>query len=364
MIIDYITLGTLGTYGCFVLGAWYSLKHKKIFVSKPSDYHLPENGLALVVCCKNEENNLPLLYQSIKNQTLKPSEIVFANDHSSDNTETLLRSFAAENPNIKIVNVQGHGKKQALREAIEATDAEFIACTDADCQLPNTHIAELASFYNAEHPDLLIGNVALYPTQSLFQKLQAIEFGSLVASGVAAACAGSPFLCNGANLAFTKKAWNEAKNDLQDSQRSGDDIFLLQYLKMQHKRIMYIKSESTVKTSPVNTMKEFFNQRKRWGSKTTAYTDRFSVFMAILVFAVSVLMVGQFIFGFFRPSHFWMAILCWLLKFIFDAPLLFSFFKFTRQNHLNRFVPVAALFYPFYILIAATGAIFGSYKWK
>ena len=55
-----------------------------------------------------------------------------------------------------------------------------------------------------------------------------IEFASLIAIGASSLCSGFPNMCNGANLAFTKDAFNQV-NGYQGYENvvSGDDEFLL-----------------------------------------------------------------------------------------------------------------------------------------
>ncbi len=364
MIIKFISIGVLAVYAYFVLTAWSRWCHTPVFQPATKDMEHGEK-VAVVVCCRNEEENIPLLYQSICNQTYSATEIVIANDHSTDATPEIIHRIANGDSRVKGFSTQGFGKKNALREAIEKVEAQLIVCTDADCTLPASHLANIVAFYQQYHPDMILGGVKLSPTKSLFQKLQAVEFSSLIASGAAAAFANCPFLCNGANLAFTKESWNKAKNHLQETQRSGDDIFMLQYLKEQHATIMYLKSKDMVATKPVESLHGFFNQRKRWGSKTTAYTDEFSIFVACLVFLLSLLMVVMVVLAIFNPNKFLVfALAMFATKLAADFPLLKNFLSTTRQGHLVPLIPLTALLYPFYIVVAALGAIFGSFKWK
>lgn len=362
MIIKYISIGLLALYAYFVLTAWSRWRRTPVYQGTPS---IDKSKIAVVVCCRDEEENIRNLYDSICQQTLKPAEIIIANDHSTDTTPEIIQELAEKDSRVIAFSTQGFGKKNALREAVDKSSAELIVCTDADCTLPYSHLSDIAAFYEEHHADMILGGVKLAPATTLFQKLQAIEFSSLIASGAAAAFADTPFLCNGANLAFTKESWNKAKNHLQETLKSGDDIFMLQYLKQQHAKIMYMKSENLVTTRPMENVSAFFNQRKRWGSKTTAYSDRFSIFVALLVFLLSLLMVVAVALSFFSVEKFlWFAIAMFVVKLAADFPLLKNFLSTTGQRHLVGLIPLVALLYPFYIVVAALGAIFGSFKWK
>ncbi|MDO4190189.1 MAG: glycosyltransferase [Bacteroidales bacterium] len=368
MIFKYTSLAILAIYAFFVLTAWrkwINTPFFKLHKENNNENECNNTKTALVVCCRNEEEHLPLLYQSITQQTIQPDEIIFANDHSNDNTFDTITKLSENNQKMIVFNTIGEGKKNALREAIGKTTAELIICTDADCQLPNQHIENVVQHFQQHQPDLLLGGVMLSPTNTLFKKIQAIEFGSLIAAGAAAAFAKQPFLCNGANIAFKRSEWMNAKEHLNDKLKSGDDIFLLQYMKAQEKKIMFLKTADLVTTAPVENVSSFFNQRKRWASKTTAYTDKFSIFVACLVFLLSLMMVVACILSVFAFKQFaTFTLFLFAMKFFVDSPLLNSFFNDTKQTELIRHIPLAALLYPFYIVLAACGALFGSFKWK
>lgn len=65
----------------------------------------------VVTPCKNEEKNLPMLANSIINNTVKPSLWVILNDGSTDNTYIILESLEKEYSWIKILN-----KKESVRD--------------------------------------------------------------------------------------------------------------------------------------------------------------------------------------------------------------------------------------------------------
>jgi len=57
-------------------------------------------GYILVTTIKNEEENLPKLFQSIENQTLLPNLWFIINDGSTDNSEILINNFKSKYPDI------------------------------------------------------------------------------------------------------------------------------------------------------------------------------------------------------------------------------------------------------------------------
>ena len=75
---------------------------------------------------------------------------------------------------------------------------------------------------------MLLAPVVFSRTKSVFGQLQELEFMSLIAASAGAASVGLPIMCNGANLAYRKNAFEEINGYGADQKfASGDDMFLL-----------------------------------------------------------------------------------------------------------------------------------------
>ncbi|ERH71306.1 glycosyltransferase family 2 protein [Serratia marcescens] len=96
--------------------------------------------ISLVVPVFNEEEAIPLFYQSVRQ--FKPFEhidveIVFVNDGSSDRTEEILSSLSNDDQNVKSINFsRNFGKEPALLAGLEAATGDAIIPIDVDLQDP------------------------------------------------------------------------------------------------------------------------------------------------------------------------------------------------------------------------------------
>ncbi len=96
--------------------------------------------ISLVVPVFNEEEAIPLFYQSVRK--FKPFElidveIVFVNDGSSDTTEKIISSLAINDAKVKAVNfTRNFGKEPALFAGLEAATGDAIIPIDVDLQDP------------------------------------------------------------------------------------------------------------------------------------------------------------------------------------------------------------------------------------
>jgi cellulose synthase/poly-beta-1,6-N-acetylglucosamine synthase-like glycosyltransferase len=340
-----------------------------IFWLKTKNFQPKESSksvsLSLVVCCRNEEENLPFLLPSIETQIADIKQIIFINDNSTDKTLEILEQFSQKSPKIIVCSAEGEGKKNALRKAIQLSDNEYVFCTDADCILPKNYFSLLKNFLANNQPDLMIGGVRLKCLNGGKNAFQALEFASLQASAAGAALAGMPIMCNGANLAFRREMGQNAQNHLVDDEISGDDVFLLHFVKKINGKIFYLKTpNSFVQTLPAKSFGEFCSQRKRWASKSRSYTDWQTILTALAVFFVNLEIILLAILSIFIPFIRLIFFAVFFVKLLIDSILLMPFLKFSKQIKLIPLIPILAVIYPFYVVFTAIFGIFGNFSWK
>lgn len=111
----------------------------------------------IIIPAHNEAQFIGLTLKSLANQTLLPKQVVVVNDHSTDNTQALVESFADKHSWVKLVNIsssEAHlpGAKivQAFYAGFETVDDNYdVVCKyDADLIFPNNYLETLASHFN------------------------------------------------------------------------------------------------------------------------------------------------------------------------------------------------------------------------
>ena len=236
--------------------------------------------VSIIIPARNEEENILYCLNDIKNQDYPSDliEIVVVDDHSTDQTSGKVLDFASSNPfmNLRLIPASVSGKDQAFKKhsiisGIEATSGELIITTDADTRSKPGWISSLVNFYVQEHPEMIIGPVAFYEADSVFKKLQVIEFSGLMAATAGSCKMGFPLMCNGANLAFKRQAWLETK-DLSDDLKypSGDDLFLMMKIRKKYGygSVKYLFSkEAIISTAPKKSFNEFYPSTVTMGLK-------------------------------------------------------------------------------------------------
>lgn len=345
----------------------FNVGWKKTDDFEPADSQIDiQTSVSVVVCCKNEELTLPSLLDALTKQSFQNFQLVLVNDHSTDATLKVMQQYENQFVNIKLIDAEGYGKKNGLKEGILSADGKLILTTDADC-LPNREWVETMRLFHAQtQSDLLIGPVMMEESNVLFKQVQQLEFMALVASGGGAAGANRPVLCNGANLGFTKQAWLESKDDLHTDEPSGDDIFLLLSIKKRGGVIRFVKSKyAMVVTRASETIDEFIHQRIRWGSKSPSIKDKQLLGVTYNIFFICLMQVLTFLGGFFHPSYWFYFAMIFIVKYFGDLLFLNSANRFFQLKQVAYRSLVLSAVYPVYIVgIALVSRFSKKYKWK
>lgn len=345
-----------------------------LFNLKERFHSVNKNNLikvSVLIAARNEEKNIEKLLESLKKQSFPKElfEVIIVNDHSIDNTDEIINDFINKNKelDVKLLKAEKKGKKHAISQALHSAINELIIVTDADCVLNDLWIESIVGFYQEEKCKMILAPVLLSPAENLFEKMQVLEHLSLIGSTAGSASIGFPVMCNGANMAYERKAALEVEKFRKDFDiPSGDDMFLLeQFVKCYgHNNVKFLLSKSAVvKTKTCKTIKDFFRQRRRWVSKTKSYTSWKVIVTALIVLFFNLSIISLLVSAFFVPALWSIYILLTLLKFFIDFPLLKNITNFMNQGSLLKWVLPLEIIYPFYVVFTAlSGTIFTKLK--
>jgi len=92
--------------------------------------------ISIVMPVKNAQPYLIECLDSILNQSYTNWELIAINDHSSDDSFTILQSYSESDPRIRTFQNDGQGIIPALQKAYSKTSGQFITRMDADDIMP------------------------------------------------------------------------------------------------------------------------------------------------------------------------------------------------------------------------------------
>jgi cellulose synthase/poly-beta-1,6-N-acetylglucosamine synthase-like glycosyltransferase len=331
----------------------------------------PKNCFTIIVPFRNEVINLPLLLDSLSklNYPAELFEVLLIDDDSSDGFTIRSLYKTPSKINIRIIQnirVSNSPKKDAIQTAIQFVNTEWIITTDADCIVDKNWLLSLNNYIELHTVSMIAGAVTYDCDNSFLQHFQQLDLASLQGATIGSFGIKKGFMCNGANLAYTKSLFRELNGfDGNDSIASGDDVFLLQKAITQFpKKVHYLKTKNNiVLTKPLDNWKSLFYQRVRWASKTTSYQSDFGKRLGLVVFfgnLVIVLSLCLFLIGLLSFQNLG---LLFLLKFIVDSILINKTSFFLNQRKMSYLI-LSSLLYPFFSVSVALYSFFGEYEWK
>ena len=374
MIYFFILLLFLSAlYATFIVWCWFGWRKLREYIPEEREFR---TRVSVVIPVRNEEKNVEACLLSVIRQQYPVAqvEIIVSDDHSDDGTEEIVQTIIQKFPSHRILflrnDIRMSGtffKKQAITSAIEQASGELIVTTDADCTMSEQWLSAIVSHYEKEHPAMIAGPVCIHNENNAVEKFQALEFAGLIAIGAGAISNGRPVMCNGANLAYTKKVFREVNGFAGlHGTPSGDDTQLMEKIaRNDPQRIHFLKSrEAIVFTPAVSSIHALVQQRKRWASKIPGQMSVITLLVASIAWLLHTGLIIIFFKVFFDPSWLFMTALVLLIKIIPELLLLASILSFfDRRKLIWLFVP-AQLIYPFYIFFVGVLSPFGSYRWK
>jgi biofilm PGA synthesis N-glycosyltransferase PgaC len=357
IIVCYCVLGLYVIVLGFLFLGW------RQSTSQHSQSAANEAFITVIVPVRNEAENIGTLLSDLATQQYKNFEVIVANDHSEDETVAVVNSVASLN--VRVVSNDGFGKKHAITTAIDHAKGTIIVTTDGDCSVQPGWLAAINDGFSNEQTRMLIGGVKIGSKGTFFDKLQQIEFSSLIGSAVSTLSLGFPSMCNGANLAYRRQVFvdvNGYNGNIQIA--SGDDEFLMRKIEEKYKgSIRFLTSkDAVVETRPQPDISSFLHQRLRWASKWRFNSSYKTLALAFFVVMVQICLLYGF--PFVMVSRNLILSILLLIKITMEAMLLTRFCNFLQIRwHWPSFICLQ-LVYPVYVIAVSFLSTAGSYRWK
>ena len=173
-------------------------------------------------------------YQSIVDQTITDWEVIFVNDGSQDDTLSVIRSLAAADKRIKVVN---HGLNMgpacARNAALAIAEGDWIAMLDADDRYSRDRLAVMTSAAEQSDADIALDNLFIVDPISrntIFLAFESDDDGArnLEYSRFLQNIQSNTFFAFGYLKPVIKRSWLMANNiKYLEELRLGEDVMLL-----------------------------------------------------------------------------------------------------------------------------------------
>lgn len=373
-VFTYVAIGLLSVFCGFYL--WLEVRFYRALGTVrvgESDVE-PKPKVSILIAARNESEGIRATLDSVLAQDYPGEwELWVADDRSTDDTPKILSEYAGKYPKLHVLTITDipegvSPKKQAISKMIAACNGEILCLTDADCIVKPSWVSGIVREFE---PGIeLVAGHSYIPTVPGKSKviicMQAIETLIYRVAGTAGLAMHLPLTSTGNNLAYRKSFFNSVNGfDNVIKIQSGDDDLLMQKLASDRPWAMRycIAEETFVTTNGKETLKELWEQRKRWASKTIYYTPKIvavlsMVFLFLLWICITAVL-SAFSFKILIATA-----IAFVLKCVGDLVLILRGLKIFRQEHLIKWcIPVEIIHAPFTVLAVLFG-LFGRFKWK
>ncbi|GAB4093137.1 glycosyltransferase [Flaviaesturariibacter terrae] len=322
--------------------------------------------VSVLVAARNEEQHLPALLAALRGQDCPQAlfEVLLLDDHSEDGTA---RVAAAAGGNLRLLPLPAdrQGKKAAIAFGVSHARGPWIVTTDADC-IPGPHwLTRLLE--GSSDAAFIAAPVRYSPVRSFCDRFQAIDFMTLQGITAASVATGFHSMCNGANLAYRKEAF-EAVGGFAGVDRlaSGDDLLLMHKITKRYPDGVRFRKEpdAIVDTAPAPGWRAFWKQRVRWASKSAHYDDKRIFLALLLVYGFNLHFLLLAVWVFWNPALLWLLGGGLLLKTFVEIRFLLPVARFFGQQRLLRWFALMQPLHIVYTVLVGALSQLGSYEWK
>lgn len=220
---------------------------------------------AVVVVVKDEEKNLPNLFDSLRKQNFSKLKFVLIDDHSTDASLAIMRDVQLVDERFEVHEAGVFtGKKSALHYVIMQRNEDYMLLTDADCVMHNdSWVKHSLMAMQRNKADLGVGSGLLYEGKNWWTRWQARQNLRMHQLFHAAIHWNYPYMAVGRSLVLKTDAFKNVNGMLQHLDLpGGTDDLLLQTFVRNRKTVISIP-EATTWSHPAKTFKGLIAQRNR-----------------------------------------------------------------------------------------------------
>jgi glycosyltransferase involved in cell wall biosynthesis len=331
---------------------------------KRKDENKNHEPLSVIICAKNEHENLKINLPKILSQKYEKFEVIVVNDCSEDDTEMLLGELEQKHRNLRHTTIEPdnkffHGKKLAVTIGIKSAKYNQLVFTDADCYpVSENWLNEISKSY-LDNKQIVLAYGGYEKGKGLLNKIIRFDTLFIGMQYLGFALCGRPYMGIGRNLSYLKQIFFSGTGFSKHYKLlSGDDDLFINENAYKDNTAIVLSKESFTKSKPQIKYRQWAKQKKRHltTGKYYKFEDKFFIgleqssrllfyitFAALLILKADIVLTFS-IFGFRFITQLLIIKLnmnkmgekgFWLLTPLFDILLPIIHFNFIISNKLN-----------------------------
>ncbi len=298
--LGFVLFAFLGMFGIqmlyLIIFNFRLLVHKK---KADKSTFLPP--ISVIICARNEEDNLFKNLPSILDQDYPDFEVIVVNDQSQDDSFHIIRAYQKKYPNLRRIELEKNkhrkfGKKIPLTIGIKGAKNGFIAVTDADCKpVSNQWLKTLASTYTSKK-QIVLGYAPFYTEKGWLNKLIRFDMASIAITYLGFAKTGMAYMGVGRNMAYSKDLFFENDGFKKHYHiPSGDDDLFIRDVGNRKNVGINIDPDTFMYSEAKNSWTSWVNQKKRHFTTAPEYKLINKLFLGIFPLSMYLLWFSFFI---------------------------------------------------------------------
>ena len=319
--------------------------HLRLLIFKPKAYLEKWIPLTVIICARNEEDNLFHHLPKILEQDYPEFEVIVVNDQSLDDSKHILHAYRERYPFLKIIELERSkhrkfGKKVPLTIGIKGAKYEHLVMIDADCYPASNQWLKIIARNYVNEKAIVIGYGPYEREKGLLNKLIRFDSTSIAITYFSFANANRPYMAVGRNMSYTKTLFFEVDGFKSHYHiQSGDDDLFIQEAGTGKNVTIEMEPESYVYSIPKKTWKAWFKQKQRHYTTAPNYRLINKLFLGIFPLSM-ILMLLSFVILVINYEWWWFATAILVLRMGLYWLINGLLFKKFKSNDLIIFYPL------------------------
>lgn len=330
--------------------------------------HKNKLSVSVIVAARNEETIIANCIKFLRNLKYDKDllEIILVNDKSTDKTKEIMINETIGYEQFKVIDSNNlettslKGKANAIDTAIRKASGDIIFTTDADCEVPENWIEETVKYYD-DRTSMVCGFTLIKAHKSLFAKMQSLDWIYLLS--IASCSSGIKMIlsCLGNNLTFTRNVYNEIGGYSNVGFSVTEDLALMRTIDADKRYdLKYpLNHRAIVMTEPCNSLKELYNQKRRWFRGGTDI-NYLGYILGFELYAMNFVLLFGFLF--IDPFAYLLFV---LIKILSELLITVPVYKKLKIKNLFKYYPLFQIYFAIYGLLLPLSFVFGKrINWK
>lgn len=250
----------------------------------PTD-KLPPPSVSLIICARNEAENLEKHLDRFLNQTYRSLEILLVLHKSSDNSLNVLSSLQRKFNHLRIIICDDErvGKKFALAKGIEQAKHQVLLLTDADCVPASLDWVQGMVAGMDENTHIVLGVAPYDEAPGPLNKFVRYEACYTAMQYLSLALAGHPYMGVGRNLAYRRELYEHVGGfRSHEHLASGDDDLFVNAAARRGKVGIRLNPRTFVYSKPKMTWRAYYRQKTRHFTTGSEYKFKDKIILILL----------------------------------------------------------------------------------